>query len=487
MRRIINILANNWLLIIILLVGVFLRFYRLNDFAMFLSDQGRDAIIIKRILTGEHFPAIGAPTSVGQVYLGPFYYYFIAPWLFFFNFQPVGLAYGVAFFSSLFLLINFIVVKKIINEKTAYLSTFFLTLSSTLVDFSRFSWNPNLLPLFSFLTAYFTIESFRTKKWYFFALTGAFLSFSIQLHYLALILCLPIALIYLFDFIKEIKKHNNEIVKQFVNYLLTFFSFVFFTFPLIIYDLRHNFLNSKNFIKLFESSKSFTTSKLDNLLNTFISLNKFSLNISLNFWQAILLLIIIVLSGLIILSRSKSQIKIFVIFFFTSFLGISLYSGPKFAHYLGFIYPFYYLLIGYFLSEISNDSLGKTIIVVFIIMFALLNFQKFSFINSVAANQIGHTEIVSNFLAEKINHQPFNIATWPVEFSEDSYLYFLELKGLRPADRQKIEITNQMFVLCNKDPCQIINSPSWNISMFGKAKITNQWKVEDVKIYKLVR
>jgi len=52
--------------------GNFLRFYRLNDFAMFLSDQGRDAIIIKRILTGEHFPAIGAPTSVGQVYLGPF-------------------------------------------------------------------------------------------------------------------------------------------------------------------------------------------------------------------------------------------------------------------------------------------------------------------------------------------------------------------------------------------------------------------------------
>jgi len=74
MRRILNILTKNWVLIIILLAGCFLRFYRLNDFAMFLSDQGRDAIVIKRIVTGEHFPAIGAPTSIGQVYLGPFYY-----------------------------------------------------------------------------------------------------------------------------------------------------------------------------------------------------------------------------------------------------------------------------------------------------------------------------------------------------------------------------------------------------------------------------
>ena len=66
--------------------GIFLRFYRFSDFATFLGDQGRDAIIIKRMLTFEHLPAIGAPTSVGQVYLGPFYYYFIAPWLLLFKF-----------------------------------------------------------------------------------------------------------------------------------------------------------------------------------------------------------------------------------------------------------------------------------------------------------------------------------------------------------------------------------------------------------------
>ncbi len=483
MRRITNIVTKNWILVLIILVGVFLRFYRLDDFAMFLSDQGRDAIIIKRILTGEHFPAIGAPTSVGQVYLGPFYYYFIAPWLLLFNFKPVGLAFGVAFFSSIFLLINYFVVKKLINKRTAYLSTFFLTLSSTLVDFSRFSWNPNLLPLFSFLTAYFTIESIRSKKWYFFALTGAFLSFSVQLHYLALFLGLPVAIVYVYYLVKT----KGHLINKFLNLFISAFFFVLFTLPLIIFDLRHDFLNSKNFLLLFKSSQSLTSNKLDNLFNTFISLNKYSLNISLNTWQTIILLIFILLSSLIILYRSKSQIKIFILFFLTCFLGLSLYSGPKFPHYLAMVFPFYFLIISYFLAEISSDLLGKIVLVIFIFMYSLLSFPKFGFINMPAANQIGQAQKVADLLAEKIDRKPFNISTWPVEFTEDSYLYFLELKGLIPADRRKVEITDQMFVLCNKEPCQIIDSPSWNISMFGKAKIADQWKVEDVKIYKLVR
>ena len=226
MRRILNILSNNrapinvgaktpnrttkwdwfrgWVPITLtILVGVFLRFYKLYGFTTFLGDQGRDAIVVKRILTMEHFPAIGAPTSIGQVYLGPFYYYFIAPWLLFFNNQPIGLAFGVAFFSSLYLLINYLIVKELFNNKAALISTVFLSFSSFLIDFSRFSWNPNLLPLFTLLTVYFVIKSLKTNKWYFFVLLGSFISFSIQLHYLALFLIPPIVTLLINDLIKR--------------------------------------------------------------------------------------------------------------------------------------------------------------------------------------------------------------------------------------------------------------------------------------------
>jgi len=96
------------------LVGLlfFFRFYKLYEFVTFLSDQGRDAIILKRIITFEHFPAIGAPSSVGQVYLGPFYYYLVAPFLGLFNFDPVGPAIGVAILSIVGIFVAYLAVKK---------------------------------------------------------------------------------------------------------------------------------------------------------------------------------------------------------------------------------------------------------------------------------------------------------------------------------------------------------------------------------------
>ncbi|GAB4218811.1 MAG: hypothetical protein Fur009_1770 [Candidatus Microgenomates bacterium] len=483
MRRIKYILTKNWLFLLILFFGIFLRFYRFEEFVTFLGDQGRDAIIIKRILTGEHFPAIGAPTSIGQVYLGPFYYYFIAPWLLIFRFNPVGLAFGVAFFSSLFLIINFMVVKKIFDKKTALISTFLISFSYVLIDLSRFSWNPNLLPLFSFLTVLFLYQSLKTEKWYYFALTGAFLSFSIQLHYLALSLGLPIGVILMINFFKNLK----SIKKIIIHYSLLIINFLLFTSPLFIFDLRHNFLNSKNLLTLLQSSTASKLNFFQNFIDTFSYLNYYIFNYKFAYWINIILIISIIASFASYFYRRKDNFYYLHFVFLSMLLFLSLYTGPKHPHYLGVLYPFYLLLIARYLSFLQKTIFEKTIIFIFLASFVFLNNQKYSFLYYRGGNQIAHSKKIAQFLKEKINNKPFNIATWPVDFTEDNYLYFLEIEGNKPANRQKVEITNQMFVLCNKKPCQIINSPSWNISMFGKAKITNEWTIDNVKIYKLTR
>lgn len=482
MRRIKNILTNNWLIILILIIGGFLRFYRFEEFVTFLGDQGRDAIIIKRILTLEHLPAIGAPTSIGQVYLGPFYYYFIAPWLLIFRFNPVGLAFGVAFFSTLFLIINYLIVKKLFDKKTALISTFLIATSYVLIDLSRFSWNPNLLPLFSFLTIYFLYQALKTNKWYYFAFTGAFLSFSIQLHYLALSLGLPILILFIGYLLKNLK----NLKKLIIHYSLLIFNFSLFSLPLLIFDLRHNFLNSKNLITLIQTSSSQKPDFLANLIDTFSYLNFYIFNYKFSQLINIVLLVSIIISFLSYFNRKKDLFYYLHLVFITILLFLSLYSGPKHPHYLGVLYPFYLLLISRYLSFLFNSLFEKIVILVFLVSFVFLNNQKYSFLYFKGGNQIKHSQKIAQFLKEKIKNKPYNIATWPVDFTEDNYLYFLELYGLKPANRQKIEITNQMFVLCNKEPCQIINSPSWNISMFGKAKIEDQWTVDNVKIYKLI-
>ena len=140
--------------ILVILFAGFFRLYNFSDFVTFLGDQGRDAIILKRIITFEHFPAIGPPTSIGQVYLGPFYYYFIAPWLWISNFDPIGPAIGIAIISSFSIIFSYFLLKDLFNKKTALYSVLFITFSSVIIEFSRFSWNPNLLPFFSLFYFY---------------------------------------------------------------------------------------------------------------------------------------------------------------------------------------------------------------------------------------------------------------------------------------------------------------------------------------------
>jgi len=486
MRRILNILSNNWALVITLVMGVFLRFYKLTGFTTFLGDQGRDAIVVKRILTLEHLPAIGAPTSIGQVYLGPFYYYFITPWLWFFHLNPVGLVFGVALFSSIYLLINYIIVKELFDKKIALISTIFLSFSSILIDFSRFSWNPNLLPLFTLLTVYFVIKSLKTNKWYFFALSGAFLSFSIQLHYLSLFLIPSITILLINNLIKKIKQSNNVTMKQFVNYLLMLFSFILFSSPLIVFDLRHNFLNSKLFLALFQSSGTSFLTKINSLFDSFYYLNLYSFNINLNKFFVYLLLFFLTII-LFTLIKKRSNLKTFIFIFFLTILGMSLYSGPKYPHYFVILYPLYYIIISRFLIFPKEAKWEKYLTILFIIGFIFLNFQKYPYLRSLPNNQITLSKNVAQKIYDNVNDKKFTVTALPEKYSDSTYRYFLEIWGKRSLEKDSLEKANELFVVCEKKCDIIIGNPMWDIAFFAPNKIVGEWEVRGVKIYKLVR
>lgn len=483
MRRITNIVAKNWILIAVILVGIFLRFYRLEGFVTFLGDQGRDAIIVKRIITLEHFPAIGPPTSIGQVYLGPFYYYFIAPWLLFFNYQPVGLAFGVAVYSSFYLLVNYFIVKELFNKRISLISTLFLSFSSVLIDFSRFSWNPNLLPLFTLLTIYFAIKSLQTNKWHYFFLLGAFLSFSIQLHYLALFLIPAIGIIFLSSLYK---KSVKQLISQFHNFLISVLSFIIFSSPLIIFDLRHQFLNSKLFLALFKSSGTTLSTKFNSLFDSFYFLNLYSLNINLNRFLVYLLLLFLLLAFVTLIKRS-SNFKTFLLFFLLTMLGMSFYNGPKHPHYFGVLYPLYYIIISYFLVFPKKSFWEKFITIVFVIGFIFLNFQKYPYFKHPSNDQISLAQNIAQKISDNVKKEKFTVTALPEKYSDATYRYFLETQGKRAIEKDSLDKADELFVVCEKKCTPIIGNPQWDIAYFAPNKIVGEWEVESVRIYKLIR
>ena len=70
-----------WLVVLTVVAAAVLRFYNLEDSQQFLGDQGRDSMVVSRIFTERDPVFIGPVTSIGNMYLGPLYYYFMLPFL----------------------------------------------------------------------------------------------------------------------------------------------------------------------------------------------------------------------------------------------------------------------------------------------------------------------------------------------------------------------------------------------------------------------
>jgi len=455
-----------------------LRLHRIGDFATFLSDQGRDAIIIKRIVTFIHWPAIGPPSSVGQIYLGPFYYYLMAPFLALFKLNPVGLAYGSAFLSLAGLITGYLIVKKFIDQNTAHLFLILAAFSQVNIQAARFSWNPNPLAIFSFITLFFLFQFIKSNRPIFAFLFGFFFGCSFQLHHLSALMAftfLPFLIYQLFD--------SRDKLKIISRWLVALLGFVLISSPLIIFDIRHGFLNSRNLFKLLTqndvASHSNLISKITQTVNYFFNFG-LAVNISQTLTTIIFVLIIISLLLVVRMRKVNAFLAIHWINFIFYLVLFSFVNGPRYPHYFGPVYFSFFLILAYVLSQITY----RLMVCLFLAGYIFINLV--SLFSKPPAYQIQHAQKVANFLAEKIGNRPFNIATWPVELTEDNYLYFLELKGLMPADRTKIEITQQLFVLCNQQPCRVLESPSWNISMFGPAKIDRIWTIDNVTIYKLI-
>src|SRR3972149_6446599 len=92
-------MKNRIYLFFILAVGAFMRFYKIREYLTFLGDEGRDVLVVKRLLLDGKFTLLGPITSVGSIYMGPVYYYLMAPFLYLWRFDPVGPAVMGVLFS----------------------------------------------------------------------------------------------------------------------------------------------------------------------------------------------------------------------------------------------------------------------------------------------------------------------------------------------------------------------------------------------------
>ncbi len=218
------------LILLLLFLGIILRFYHLPDYSYFGTDQVTELRIAEDILNGD-LRLIGTKTSIAEVRNGAIIYYFLAPFLAIFRGDPLA---GTFFQAGLILASAVLLYLFLWNRNRkfqAFLVAFFIVASPLLVGYSRQTFLA-FYPLF-WTTLFLVI---LTRLWekpssVLAIILGLVVGLTLQIHYDGLALLLPSLLV--------LK------LRQTTKFLLGLFIGLF---PLIAFEVKSNFFNFQAFL-----------------------------------------------------------------------------------------------------------------------------------------------------------------------------------------------------------------------------------------------
>ncbi|KKR29863.1 MAG: hypothetical protein UT61_C0020G0011 [Candidatus Woesebacteria bacterium GW2011_GWA1_39_8] len=506
---------------LILVAASFLRLYKIDQYMTFLGDEGRDVIIVRRLLVDFDIILVGPGTSIGNMYLGPIYYYMMAPALLLANFSPVGPAVMIALLGVTTVFFVWFVAREWFGKLAALVAALLYAIAPTITTYSRSSWNPNIMPFFALLTIYSVWKVWKKLNYRWLIVTGVSMGFVLQSHYLGLLLVPVIGLFWLLTYltIKNSKLEIKSLIKQsFIGLLL----FSVLMSPLVIFDARHdwrNFAAMKDFFTQRQTTVSAKPwsglEKLPEIANetTGSLLGAKSENLT---WLYIYgaLYIFLWMSGEYFFSKKKINLAdktywkylydkitssyyapFFILFtwLFFAHLGLTLYKQHIYDHYFGFFFPAPFLLVGGLTSYIYNNfgKVWKTILAIFI-MYALYVNLANNQLKYPPNRQLQRSETVANFIVQQTGSEKFNLAVIAERNYEGAYQYFLERWNapivIIDAQRADETITNQLYVVCElpSEKCDPTHNPKTEVANFGWSNIEGVWQIEGTTVYKLI-
>lgn len=528
------------LAIFILIAGV-LRFYHITRLEFFTYDQARDALYVKRMITDGEFRLLGTQTSLPGMYLPPFYYYTIAPILWLFRLNPVGIDIYSAFIGVLSVPLVFYVGNKIFGRPAGVFSAGLFGVSPLVVELTRKAWNCNTMPFFILVTFHFIYRYFKEKKVRDLLLAFGFYGYCLSLHFGAWTLLPLFVGMWLFRLIREVKLRRLRGVGD-LGVLGGLGMLGFFVSPLLIFELRHNFFlvsQAKvfffdgghlgpapgNFLESLISSLTalFTilisgkitvgygaplefTGRIKDLLFlsqpiSVVAQKPFS--ISFQWWGTLFFILILILSGwrVFALLRGKkmdgSEFLALILIWIWVLWGIfasRIYSGKFFFFYYLFLFPAPILLFGFLGKELFAQKLLKPLVLLSFLLIVAFHWRYTTVFTSgwrVMTDLKGVAKVIADNVSEG---KTFNLATIQRDLdrwdrNSVDYRYFVEtFEKKRALDwyPQDYKEAGELFVIDETGRTDVLQSNIMEIQEFRPTKIVGKWQAEKgVVIYKL--
>jgi 4-amino-4-deoxy-L-arabinose transferase-like glycosyltransferase len=230
-----RLLLLSFLPILIFIVFLFFRLYNLDGRIGFGWDQERDAQTISEILSGN--PTLLGPRVQGPsgFFLPPYFFYLLAPFYLLTGGNPFATVIFVGFWSVLFFVVTYFVLSKVFSKTVALIFLALWAVNPLAVSLDSMTWNPVAIPLFVILMIYWIYKFMKVRKTKYLFLIGLTLGFGTSFHVQFLLVALMLVPV-VSDLIKK-----GKILSLF--YAIVGFVVPFL--PILLFDFRHNFLNTK--------------------------------------------------------------------------------------------------------------------------------------------------------------------------------------------------------------------------------------------------
>lgn len=426
------------LLFLIFLLFSFFRFYNLDKRVIFDWDQERDAFAIKRILVEKRLTLIG-PRVLGPegFFLGPYFIYLLTPFYFLTGLHPRAIILFIAVYGLAFFVFTSLVLGRLFKKPIAAVFLLIWSLHPGLIGIDTVAWNPIFVPLVIIGIWYLLSQS----QWF---LAGLLLGLGVNLHF-QIIFLLPFCLAFLL--LERKKKLFKKLVISLVGFIISFL-------PLLVFDLRHNFLNLRLLFD-FISKKGGPFDGLawlpvwENVAIGFIGKEISFLSIAFYFLPLLI--------ALYLLRRETEKFKrkfflATIILWLVFPFGFALFGQRPSEYYFNFLYPFLVLLFTHFLLKIIKDW---RLIFLFLLLFFLFRTDQLNV--GLQPNSLGlfYKEKVVQRIDEIGQGKKFNVSfSVPLGF-DTGYRYLLEFYQVE----QSQDPDDPLF--------QIVNPPQKENELFG--------------------
>ncbi|MEP7167037.1 MAG: glycosyltransferase family 39 protein [Candidatus Woesebacteria bacterium] len=436
-------------IVLLCLVALFLRSYALPRDLVFAYDQGRDAFVEQRILHG-HFTLIGPTTGLDGVFLGPFYYYLIFPFYFISGGNPLFAAYLLVLFHVALVAGIYFFARKIAGPLAGAIAAILFTFSSVNINYARWLSNPTPLPFFALCAFGSLWIALERKKTWIFILTGVLFGLCFQLEAANALWFVPTAAIILATDVWVSEKKNK--FRYFLTRgLLLTLGFILASIPQILFELKWNFLITRNVLRSFRETHD--VSVLQSLPRRIPLL--YTLFAKAIFPKAIFLFSLVCIGIVIRTKSSWKQLKtnrglrIALIWLFVPLFFETIYTGNHgnfWDYYILAQHAVLYIVIG---SFIALGSKGIKIIGCLLLAVSVcLNLSLWSRVFIPYSERFSlQKEVESvNWIIDDANGKPYGVWVYTPSYQDEAGRYVIWWVGQKRKVFPEVKVEQQPYI-----------------------------------------